>query len=238
MNCEEFKNQTLINMFGKQTPEQEIDFERHLQGCSNCAKIYSRMKSFSGLFEGEKEAPLPHWGKSWRIISERTFKKKKFSFEFTPQHKMVFAVAASAIIFLFGIFVGKQFFIKTPEIPIFKTSALNVEASPLTAYAESLELVLINFRNQKIDHSKNDYAKLQQKLISEMLAQTEILKYIYSQENNDQLVSLFEDIELILLNISNLRPGEKDMVVQLNKIIQRKAIVIQLQQFSKLNTKI
>ncbi len=238
MNCEEFKNQTIVNIYGKLNSDQKKEVEKHILECSECAKLHKQSKPFIELYEGEKEISFPHWGKSWRIISERGFKKKKFTDEFFPRYKISFALVVSLIIFMFGIFIGKQLFNNNFELTDIKTSTPNFEESALTAYAESMELVLINFSNQKNTHTEKDYRELQHKLISEMLAKTEILKSIYSQENNERLVNLFEDIELILLSISNIRPGEKDMVGQLNQIIQQKAIFDQLQQLNKLNSPI
>jgi len=185
MNCEEFKKQTIVNIYAKQTPVQKNEFDQHILECNKCANIYKQTKSFSGVYEDKRDIPLPHWGKSWRVISDQVFKKKKSVLEFVPHHKTVFVVAVSLIIFVFRIFVGKQFFKNHTEIADIKTTALNIEESPLTAYAESLEMVLIDFRNQKKIKIQDDYLKLRHKLILEMLAQTEILKYIYSQENNE-----------------------------------------------------
>jgi hypothetical protein len=108
MNCEEFKNQIIISIYGEQTSEQKNASEKHILECPKCAKIYKQTKTFSGVYEDKSDIPFPHWGKSWQVISERVFEKKRFTLEFIPRHKVVFAVVASLLIFIFGVLLKNK----------------------------------------------------------------------------------------------------------------------------------
>jgi hypothetical protein len=76
MNCEESKNMIAISLYGKLTPTETAQLERHLRECPRCAGIQEKSAQWSQLFDEKNDLPLPDKEKSWQIISDRAFKRK------------------------------------------------------------------------------------------------------------------------------------------------------------------
>jgi len=73
----------------------------------------------------------------------------------------------------------------------------------------------------RADARKQDQiSDLEKKVIEDILLQTKLLKYLVAERNDPYLQQLLEDLELILVGISNLRPQDQDSAAQLARSIR------------------
>ena len=239
MNCDEIKDLIIINIYGKLNASDKDGLEKHLGECPNCARLYHQTEIYGGLFIDEEYISLPSWDKSWQVISKRVFKERKYCFSsFVSNPRLALAGAAVCLIFVIGFFIGRYFLLPKPNQYFSNFPRAQAKGSPLQAYAENLELLLINFMNRGDGAIEQDFSKIEHKVIADMLVQTRVLKYLISQKDDQYLNDILEDFEFILVCLANLKPGDRDTADQLAQFIREKALKLKLQQLVKDNSTI
>ena len=231
MNCEKSKNLITVSVYGKLTPSERTLLEEHLRECPECARIYGKSKNLSSLFEDEKKISLPDKEKSWEIISAKAIKRKNGQTVFFPYKKWAFAASALVIVFILGFLIGKQFFFPGPDKTSPESLALKGYESPIHRYTEELEPILINFMNRTDARKKEEMSDIEKLVIKDMLIQTKLLKDLVSQKDDPRLLQLLEDVEFILVGISNLRPQDQQSAAQLTRLIRENEIKFKLKTF-------
>jgi len=223
MNCEIFENMMIINIYGKLTSEEKSEFNHHLSECSDCSAKYESINTQEKFLEN-CEAPKPDWEKSWQIIAQKSIRKKRL-FDYS-YHKYVLAAATVILVFVIGLSVGRKM-IQTQSDNL-AASASSISELSLQTFAEDLEPILIDFLNRSDQPLPKEFAKFEKEIVSDLLIKTKLLKYIMKKRDNIQLVQLLGDIEFILLNLSNLRPGDSLSTKQIQHFIREKNLKIQL----------
>ncbi len=228
MNCQECKNLITVSVYGKLTSLERSQMDDHLRECPECTRIYKKSENLISLFEDKEEIPLPDKEKSWDIISSRAVPKKSERTIFFPYKKWAFAASALVIVFLLGFLIGKQvFFPGTDETPP-ESAALQDYESPLLRYTEGLEPILIDFVNRTDARKQQEMSDIEKLVVKDMLTQTKLLKHLVSQRDDPRLLQLLEDIEFILVGISNLRPQDQESAAQLTRLIRENEIKFKL----------
>jgi len=228
MNCEECKNLITVSVYGKLTSLERSQLDDHLRECPECNRIYKKSENLISLFEDKEEIALPDKEKSWEIISSRAVPKKSERTIFFPYKKWAFAASALVVVFLLGFLIGKQvFFPGTGETPP-ESAALQDYESPLLRYTEGLEPILIDFVNRTDARKQQEMSDIEKLVVKDMLTQTKLLKHLVSQRDDPRLLQLLEDIEFILVGISNLRPQDQESAAQLTRLIRENEIKFKL----------
>lgn len=231
MNCEECKNLITVSVYGKLTSSEKRQLEDHLRECSECTRIYKKSENLSSLFEDKEEIPLPDKEKSWEIISSKAIPEKSERTILFPYKKWAFAASALVIVFLLGFLIGKQvFFPGAGETPP-ESIALQGYESPVQRYSEELEPILINFVNRTDARKQEEMSDIEKLVVKDMLIQTKLLKHLVSQRDDPRLLQLLEDIEFILVGISNLSPQDQESAAQLTRVIRENEIKFKLKAF-------
>jgi hypothetical protein len=238
MNCEECKNLITVSVFGKLTPQEKRQLEDHLRECPECARIHEKSAQLSSLFEDKEEIPLPDKEKSWDIISSKAVQRKGVKIIFFPYKKWAFAASALVIVFVLGFLIGKQvFFPGAGETPP-ESATLQGYESPVQRYTQELEPILIDFVNRTDARKQEEISDIEKLVVKDMLIQTKLLKHLVSQRDDPRLLQLLEDIEFILVGISNLRPQDQESAAQLVRLIRENEIKFKLKAFSASKTTI
>lgn len=232
MDCNDFKNMIVVSIYGKLTSSEKSEFEEHLRDCPKCARLYRKTERYHGLFEEKEEMPLPSWEKSWETISERAIKRKKRAIIRFPYRKYALTAAAIIAVFVIGIYAGRHLFIPKSDISQFESEPDYSHARPIRYYAENLEPVLINFMNRSYERNGEEFPEIEKQVIVDMLEQTRLLKRLLSGREDPLLQYILEDLEFILVSISNMRPGDRDSADQLNQFIREKELRFKLHQLA------
>ena len=222
MNCHEFEGVLITQIYGKPIPSQTDNLISHMKACPACAKQYEQIIHSRNQFEKRDDVHIQDWEKSWCKIADRSLKKKPVRPFYIPSPKFAIAAAALVIVFVIGFFVGKNYFFKNSDEYLFLSEEDHRYTSPFLSYARSVELTLINFMNLNDQHSEEEILAFEEKITSNILIQTRLLQQLISQRDDPYMRDLLEDLEFILVSISNLRPGDKDAAEQLKKFIRKK----------------
>ncbi|NIM58062.1 MAG: hypothetical protein GTO16_03835 [Candidatus Aminicenantes bacterium] len=228
MNCEESKNLMTVSVFGKLTHSEKTDLEEHLRECQKCARIYERTAHLSPQHNKKEDIPLPDKEKSWQIISAKIFQKKRDWKVFFPYKKLALAASALVVVFILGFIVGKQFFFPGSREIRPESTALKGYDSPIQRYAENLELILVSFMNRIDSQRQEEISEIEKKVIKDILVQTRLLKYLVSQRDDPYVQQLIEDVELIMIGISNLSPQDQASADLLARLIRENEIKFKL----------
>lgn len=220
MNCEDTKNLITIGVFGKLTDSEKAQLEDHLQKCPECAGLHEKSAQLSSTFEDKEDIPLPDKEKSWQVIQTESLHKRKSWQGLFPYQKWAFAASALVVVFILGFLIGKRLFFPPQTTNQPESLALQVYDLPIQRYAENLELLLISFMNRADSPKQEQTSELEKKVIEDMLVQTKLLKHLVSQGDDPYLLPLIEDLEFILVSISNLRPQDQDSAAQLARMIR------------------
>lgn len=231
MNCEECKNLITVRVYGKLTSSERDQLEEHLRECPECTRINAKSESLSSLFENSEEVRLPDKEKSWQIISDKAIRRKSSQTIFFRYQKLAFAASALVIVFILGFLIGKKVFFPGPGQTPPESMAFQSHESPLLRYTEGLEPILINFMNRTEAQKKQEMSDIEKLVIKDMLIQTQLLKHLFSQRDDPRLLQLLEDIEFILVGISNLGPQDQESAAQLSRLIRENEIRFKLKTF-------
>lgn len=229
MNCSDFKNLIVVGIYGKLTGPEKDAFDEHRRRCPACAGLYRTTSGFDGIFEDKTDVPLPDWDASWRVISDEVFRKKRFVFPLVPRMRFAVTAAAVVAVFVIGLLSGRQLLDRA--VP----DATQTQVMPIQHFAENLEPLLVNFTNRSEEQAADSYTKVERRILADMLAQARLLKYLAESRGDDSQVKLLEDLEFVLVDITNLRPGDSDSAEQLRRAIKEKELKYRLRQFAEEN---
>jgi len=220
MNCEECKNLITVSVFGKLTSSEKTRLEEHLRACPDCSKIHAKSTRLSSIFEDKEDIPLPNKEKSWQVIRSQALSRNRSWQGFIPYKKWALVSTAISAVFVLGFLAGKLFFFQPPAPGQPESFASQGYDMPVERYAENLELILVSFMNRTDAQKQDQISDLEKKVIEDMLLQTKLLKYLVAERGDPYLQEFLENLELILVGISNLRPQDQDAAAQLARIIR------------------
>ena len=230
MECSHIKKLLVIDIFGKLTQSQKDELRKHIENCRSCADLVRRSKAYSGLLTENIDIPVPNWEHSWQNIRKRTFLSKKRIDRpaMIPYRKWILAAVTCCFIFFIGFMIGKHTFLNHPQQAVVQSVD-----ELLSAYSENIQMLFIDFTNSRFENRNEETTLFEAEIISVMMQQTRMLKYLASQKKLEDLAILLEDIEFILVSISNLRPEDRDSRSQLNQLIRQGSLRVRLQALSQ-----
>jgi anti-sigma factor RsiW len=231
MNCEEAKNMMTVGVFGTLSAGEKAILDDHLKNCPACARIFEKTKASRASFDAPDEIPMPDWEKSWDVIAARALSRPKTWRLFGIPGRWAVAAASLLVVFALGYFAGRRY-LKPPVGPSASLLAAAAEASPLLRYAESLEPVLIDFLNRGETERRQEIADIERKIVQSMLAETRLLQALAASSRNTELGAFLEEMEAILLSLTNLKPGDRDSADELDRTIRERGIRTKLRDFS------
>lgn len=232
MNCEQFHELLVERIYGRVPADREAVLQDHARGCPSCATALGRSLDARDVLDPGEDIPMPDFDRSWREIQARVAKKeRRWSAWFARRRYAMAAAAAVVVIFAIGVFTGRSVF--SPE-PIPTATGFRGGAS-IAAYTQSLEPLLLEFANYGARPGDDELAELTRNVTAEMLVQTRLLKRAAERSGDEQLYVLLDDIELVLISISNLGGQNGEIAGQLERVIREKSIVNRLKDLPDAN---
>jgi hypothetical protein len=229
MNCEEFKDAIVISIYGVLPAEQKEALQRHIQECPGCARVYAKTQKFHGILAVGDDIPFPDGEASWRVIRQRSYKRRWGLPVLFPARRFAIAAAAVAAAFVIGILAGRSVFFPKPQKPAITDRGYQGITS-VSTYRETLEPLLIDFMNRSDQPQSEKMAEFTNRVIADMLTQTRLLKIAAMRNGEGDLYLLLDDIELVLISISNLGGQNGEVAAQLDRIIRNKLLLFRLRQ--------
>jgi hypothetical protein len=218
----------VLRIYGELTDEQEEALQRHVRACLSCAAAFAQIEAFQGVLKPEDDFAQPDWEASWRTIKERSLGKPGRRFVLFPVKRFAMIAATAVAVFIIGVLAGRSLFAPDREpVPVAEEHTYRSVAS-IAAYTEILGPVLIDFLNRGGRPVSEEMAELTERVVTDMLAETRLLKRAAERGGDQGLYELLEDIELILISIANLRGANGDIAAQLDRVIREKSIMHRL----------
>ncbi len=236
MNCDEAKNIMTVRFFGELSPAERAALEEHLRDCPGCARI-------SEVTEGRREtrdlpdgAPQPDWERSWEVIAGRAFRRPRAAGLFGLPGRWVAAGAALLAVFILGYLAGRR-----PSVPstgpVLSSGAKTAAGlSSLGGYIDTAEAVMIDFLNRGEGERSREAADLERKIYRSMLAETRLLQSLAEPSPDASLKAFLDEMESILLSLSNLDPGDRESADLLDRAIRGRGIRSKLRELSGVKT--
>lgn len=231
MNCDESKNLMIKKTYGKVTEAEQSGLAAHLRECKVCAHIQQHMEPIEPFLSESDKIPLPDWERSWNFIAERSLPKKRvrnFSWTFP---KWVYAAVALVLVFGLGYLAGRRL-LTSPKQALVTVSASGPQ-SPFLRYAEDLEPLLVGFLNKGDLAVPEEFSMLEKTLLTDMLQQTRVLKRLVYTQDRSHLQDMLDDLEFILIGISNLKSQDWVAAERLKSMIREKELKFKLKALAE-----
>jgi hypothetical protein len=232
MTCDEAKNLIAIDILGDLDPAEESGLKAHLAECPACARAYARTSSLRLSARRADEPRFPDWGKSWDVIARESFPEKRTGFRsFGRPWGWAYAATAFLAVFVLGYFAGRHYLGKGPE-PMAAVNLPAGSASPWEAFADSLEPIFIDFLNRGETSPPPEIRDLREKSIHALVSETRLLKSLAERSGDETLWNFLDELENILVSLSNLKPGDRESAALLERTIRDREMRSKLRELS------
>jgi len=229
MNCKEFEEFVILYLYDELSDQAKREIEVHVNACSTCRKLFVENKRLLKMLDTAEDNFPPEWDLYWsninqrvgRVIAKQRYKK--------PVFKWGTAMAASVLLLVIGFLTG--IYITRP------TSQANLQANgeslPQTwihNYFEEIRPLLADYVNYSTSES-NGKIPVEDLALESLLLQTRLLKRQISYKKDAYLNNLVEHLELILMEIHNTLPGDKESIKAIQQIIKDQGIPLKIQLY-------
>jgi len=236
MNCDEAKNIMTVRFFGELNPDERAGLEDHLRACPECARISEFSKGPRAAFGRPDGPPRPDWEKSWEVIAGRALDRPQAAGLFGLPGKWVPVAASLLAVFILGYFAGRRLFITPPGPALSPVEPAADTLSALGGYVDTAEAVMIDFLNRGEGKKSRQVVELERKIYRSMLAETRLLQSLAETSRDDSVMAFLDEMESILLSLSNLDPGDRESADLLDRTIRGRGIRSKLRQLSGVKT--
>ena len=227
MNCEETKKELALVLGGKDDREARGRLTEHAAECPACVRKLEKALAIAAARGSQEPVQEPDWERSWREIKARSFQRRRPSLFPVGRNRWAFA-AAIVLIFVLGAIAGRIFlFGPTAAAPEAVSAEIDPE-SAWRAYADRLELLLIDVGNRTEVERPKDMVRLERAMVEHILAETRSLKSLLAGPGEDVRLSLLSEAEILLAKLASLKPGEKSSGRDASRLIRESALKAKL----------
>ncbi len=222
MTCEDVKMELALSMLGLGSPNKQRELGFHAESCPACAQKIGKALSAKTAISRIKPVPPPDWETLWQVIEARVQNKRSPALP-ALRHRWAL-VAAVVTVFILGAVAGRIFLVRPTPAP---RSDIFAGMNPETAwhgYADRLELLLVDFGNRIDVEPPPNILEQEKDLIERILVETRALNSLLAQEGDKSKVGLLKDVELILMKIVKLRPGDKRSSEAMAKVVRESTL--------------
>jgi len=231
MNCDEAKNIMTVRFFGELGPDERAALEEHLRVCPDCARISEISETRREAFD-LPDGPPPDWERSWEVIAGRALDRRRDARFFGFPWKWAPVAASLLAVFILGTIFGRRIFVPSPGAVLSSMPPAAADLSSLGGYIDTAEAVVIDFLNRGEREETPEVVELERKIYRSMLAETRLLQGLAATSRDDSLKGFLDEMESILLSLSNLHPGDRESADLLDRTIRGRAIRSTLRELS------
>lgn len=251
--CRNMKSIFLESLYGELEMDGKESLKHHLAGCRECSEEYEKMTQTLRTMS-KKAAPDPgrdFWDGYWdrleqRIKQDGVFgaaepeaqKRPRIRFGFFP--RWAYGAAGAVAILATGILIGRLFFSRptiisrqisanTPSVlPASGTGDLTFRTSKYLERSKVILLALVNFDPEKQDVYGLNFPR-QKEVSNELVKEASTLKGELKDAKQRQLEKLVGDLEMILMQIANLKSEYDLPTVEIIKAgVERKDVLFKI----------
>ncbi len=217
----------IVAVFGTLKEEDKTALKEHVSRCRKCAQCWEQTRDLRKQTDRIPSFPLPDPDRSWTVICDHLSKRRRLP---GRRQNWLWAPAAAAllVVFIAGFFFGRRLFL-APSAALMQSTPDLSEVS-FQSYADFLQPVLVDFLNRDGVRNPESVRGLEQRIVSDLLDRTRLLKSLIPEDGSPPLRELLQDLELILTAMDNLEPGDRDTARHLVGLIREKDVSLRLQR--------
>ncbi|MCB0282491.1 MAG: hypothetical protein KDF60_07915 [Calditrichaeota bacterium] len=204
-NCNKYLELLASGSFKALSKEEQEQIRQELENDPDCLKKFNSMDKTLQLTHNYK-VPDPgedYWETFYQRLDQKlnTWQDKKPAVVWPVIYKAAAFIAA-------GIFIGYLLFDKPADNKQINNNtiqqiALNRETADLLEDSKVLLLGIVNLDSDNPDAGKIDFS-FQKEISGDLLKKTADLKQLLKDSPNKRVISLLSDLEMILMQITNL----------------------------------
>ncbi len=240
------------------TGEQLKRFNEHLNSCESCSSQFTEFKATLNIMEKRKRPEMKEefWDNYWNNLSEKAFLDKPTIQErirtsmsiLLVDHRKFAIPTAALVLILFGLFLGKMLF--SPESSsilqnnnqiISNSSNNSIDKnsryySMVNNHMDDLKPIFAEYSNyQASDESGSEFLSIKKDLLKKLMLQNYLLKRVADKNNDPQLKSLIEDLQLILLEIINDSSTGNEKIKSVKYMLNGSDVLFKMNMLKKKN---
>jgi len=228
---------------------QRAEFERHLANCQVCHESYTALSEIAPLIKKQQRADpnnrlfrqyhrnLRKMFSTSNGISAAVSKIGRFLFSNPP---IPVRIAEAAALIIIGIFIGRLTFWESPATTHINPDKYAEVMEPTAGevlmknYLQETEMILLDVANLNPVEYEQFLIHLKQFAIYKSLLQKTILCREQAQElNNEKLLTLIDEIEPILLELSNIENETlNETLAEIRSQIKESHLLLELKAIS------
>ncbi len=239
MTCRRFKKDMLLEVYGELDARKRRGLEAHLEKCDSCRRELETTRRVLASVDDAQSGPAPEadWDRSWKAI-EATLETRPAR-AFRPRRAFVprwaFAPLALAALFVLGVFVGRYALPGRAGRDATRMAKLSPAAveTLLGRYFDSVVPVLLDYSNDGTNPAKAGALRADQKEAFSLRVENMLLRRALARKN-PQLADLFDDLDMILTDISHLQPDDTTTTASLKETINRRQVLDRIRRFDQI----
>ncbi len=235
MKCRKLKENFILYFYEELSQKEKESLQKHLRVCPACAQKFEETRKMFHLLNAAKPEFLPEvkWQKCWSEIDARLDERARLRSWFAPYRRWAYAAAALLLVFVIGIGIGR-FWLRIPVRPAFEgVVSQNALQLSLQQHLETLKPILVEYANYNAAQNGRSPILVEKELIQSLLIQNYLLKKVIA-DSNPSAVPILEDLDLVLIEISNQEPKDSHAPYQIKDLIAQRELLFKLQVFPKI----
>jgi hypothetical protein len=237
MTCQRFKKDMLMDIYNELDDKERRKVEDHLARCPSCRKEFETTRNVLASLDGLPQEAVPEadWERSWKTIEaglEPARRSRKF---LNVMPRWAFAPLALAALFVLGIVVGR-YGLPFRSRPPFEVKAGTISAAAtqtlLSRYFEDVTPVLLDYTHDGRGQGREEVLLSDRQVAASLLVQNMLLKRALAKKN-PTLADLFDDLGMILTEISNLKSRDRVTPASLSDVIKKRQILPRMRRQEK-----
>jgi bacterioferritin-associated ferredoxin len=228
MKCKGVEKKIVLYLYDEVSPAEKRQIKKHIGSCRDCGRLIEENRQLlQVLSRGEKKEATPQWDRYWGHVIQRVNRAESKPWLARPSLRWGFTLAGFAFFLILGFLIGRIFLMDTQKR--LNGMALNGQysrQSVLIRYFEDMKPVMLDLSNTSF--SDNDQKEMiDEEVIESMLIQTRLLQRRFLHQD-PYVEALLTDIEMILTEVSNRVPGDRDTVKSVRDFINDRDVSIKI----------
>jgi hypothetical protein len=230
-NCQYFKELMVDALYEELSQSDKKSFQSHLKACSSCAVEYEGMAAVLDVMDQRQQPEMSesYWETylsqlrekmagevktpGQRLLSSEWLKRWQDRFHFDL--RWILYPAAAMLLVALGIGIGRYLYLPSGKSVMKQIGEVIsvAQVSPVVSeHFENLRPILIDYANYtgKEDvGGTEEMVQVEKTTLKKLVLQNYLLKQMVTRSNDAALKQLLEELELVLLELSNAEADGK-----------------------------
>lgn len=237
MTCRRFKKEILMEIYGELRDKKRRSLDAHLSHCPSCREELEMTREVLDSLDRTRPEAVPEadWERSWRAVETGLGPSRRAPRFLASVPRWAYASLAVAALFVLGLAVGRYWWPSRPVGPITaRTETLSAAAvqTLLARYREDITPVLLDYANDGSGQDRRSDLLSDRRIAASLLVQNMLLKRALAQKD-PALAELFDDLGMILTEISNLKNQDTATPASLRDVINQRQVLPRIRRLER-----